>query len=80
VPFYGIRAISDTAAEAVDPAVLQFVDEVGAIRPAALAKGLLRNPSLLPTLNRLRINSAFAGRALAVAVKTFLEQNQQLLG
>jgi adenosylhomocysteine nucleosidase len=78
VPFFGIRAISDTAGEAVDPMVLRFVDEMGGIRPAAVAKGLLLKPSLIPTLNRLRINSGIAGRALAQAVKTFLEENRGL--
>jgi purine-nucleoside phosphorylase len=78
--FFGIRAISDTANEDLDPRVLQFVDETGRPRPAAIAKGLLLRPALIPTLNRLRINSAIAGRALAVAVRTFLEENGELFG
>jgi hypothetical protein len=80
VPFFGIRAISDTANEDLDPRVLRFVDETGRPRPAAIAKGLLLRPALIPTLNRLRINSAIAGRALAVAVRTFLEENGELFG
>jgi hypothetical protein len=78
VPFFGIRAISDTADEAIDPRILRFVDERGRLRPAALAGGLLRRPALIPALNRLRINSNIAGRSLAEALRFFLEQNREL--
>jgi hypothetical protein len=78
IPFFGIRAISDTAADSLDPAILSFVDETGRLRPAALAKTLLQRPALIPQLNQLRLNSAIAGRALANALRTFLEKNNQL--
>jgi purine-nucleoside phosphorylase len=79
VPFFGIRAISDRADEAVDPLVLQFIDETGRLRPGAIAKGLIRKPAIIPSLNRLRINSAIAGRALAGAVAAFLKEHGELL-
>jgi adenosylhomocysteine nucleosidase len=78
ISFVGIRAISDTAADSVDPAVLNFVDETGRLRPAALAKALLQRPSLIPQLNHLRANSAIAARALTDALRAFLEKNTQL--
>jgi len=52
IRFIGIRAISDAADEAIDPAILQFIDETGRIRPAALAKGLIQKPAIVPELNR----------------------------
>jgi adenosylhomocysteine nucleosidase len=78
IRFIGVRAISDTADEAVDPAIMQFIDETGRVRPAALTKVLIQKPAIVPVLNRLRRNSAIAGRALAFAVKTFLDENKEL--
>jgi hypothetical protein len=78
VPFFGIRAISDTAGEEVDPLVLRFLDETGRVRPGAIAMGLIQKPAIVSTLNRLRINSAIAGRSLAAAVRILLEENREL--
>jgi adenosylhomocysteine nucleosidase len=80
VPFFGIRAISDRANEALDPRVLELVDEVGTPIAGAIALGLLKSPFLVGTLNRLRINTSIAGRALAAAVKNLLDENRELLG
>lgn len=63
-PFVHVRAISDSAGDAVDPAVLGFVDDVGCVRPMALTLGLLRRPSLVPKLSRLGANARLAGRSL----------------
>jgi hypothetical protein len=76
--FYGVRAVSDTAEEAVDPVVLRLVDEIGRVRAGAIARELVRRPGIIPTLNRLRLSSGVAGRALAEAVRTFLDENAEL--
>ncbi|MGN6626939.1 MAG: phosphorylase family protein [Tepidisphaeraceae bacterium] len=54
VPFLGLRAISDTADEVLEPAVLRFVDAAGFTRPGRVAAEVLRRPALLATLLRLR--------------------------
>jgi hypothetical protein len=74
IRFFGIRAISDTADESVDPMVLGFIDEVGRLRPGAIAGGLIRKPAIISTLNRLRTNTDIAGRSLAVAVRALIEE------
>jgi hypothetical protein len=78
VPFFGVRSVSDTAKEAVDPLVLKLVDETGRSRAGAMARALLHRPQIIPTLNRLRINSGIAGRALAKTLRTFLDENKEL--
>jgi hypothetical protein len=40
--------------------------------------GLIQKPAIVSTLNRLRINSAIAGRSLAAAVRILLEENREL--
>src|SRR5439155_10300683 len=54
VPFIAIRAISDAADEAIDPAVLNLVDPYGKARAWAVFSTLLRRPRLLAQLLRLR--------------------------
>jgi len=78
VPFFGVRAVSDTAEEAVDPLVLKLVDDTGRVRARAMARTLMQRPGIIPILNRLRINSGIAGRALANAVRIFLDENAKL--
>ncbi len=73
VPFIGIRAISDTSVQTLDPIVLRFIDEVGNPRPGALAAGLLRHPGLLSYLSRLEAATALASRRLGEAVVQILD-------
>jgi hypothetical protein len=73
IPFIGIRAVSDTADQALDPAVLNLVDDLGRLRPAALAGTLLRRPALIPYLNRLGTASRLAADRLAQAVSDLLD-------
>ena len=67
LPVIGVRAVSDSARDAVDPAVLRFVTDVGRPRPAAIAVGLLRRPGLVRHLLRLNADTRVAlGRLAAV--------------
>ncbi|HEX2971560.1 MAG TPA: hypothetical protein VHP11_04470 [Tepidisphaeraceae bacterium] len=72
IPFLAIRAIGDTAADALDPAVLNFTDDFGRPKPLALASALLRRPMLVPHLRKLQQTSALALHALADALKRIL--------
>src|SRR5207244_427947 len=54
IPFLGIRAIGDTADEAIDLAVVGFVDAEGRTKPASVASALLRRPALMKQLWKLR--------------------------
>lgn len=69
VSWMGVRAVSDTAAEALDPAFLHFVDDLGRPKPAAIAMGLLRRPALAGQLRRLEKNSGIALQRLGAAVR-----------
>jgi hypothetical protein len=73
LPFISVRAISDTAAETLDPAVMGLVDEMGRIKPLALATTLLRRPGLIPYLNRLGNNSQLAANQLGLAVRAIVD-------
>lgn len=72
IPFLGIRAISDTAAEAIDPAVLDFVDPYGKVRMKSLVGGVARRPSLIKELRRLSRSSQVALDALGKAMHEIL--------
>jgi hypothetical protein len=74
VEVIGVRAISDPAGMAIDPAVLRFIDNIGRPRPLALASTLLRRPGLVPHLLELRANSAVALRNLGLGVRALLER------
>lgn len=69
VPFIHIRAISDTADQKLDPAILQLTDHEGRTRPGAVVALLLRRPAMLAQLLRLRSNSRAALDNLAAAIK-----------
>ena len=66
--FVGVRAVSDRADEALDPALLRLVDDRGAVRPARLAAELCRRPALLATLWRMRSGAALALENLGKSV------------
>jgi hypothetical protein len=72
IPFLGIRAISDTAAESINPKVLDFVNEYGKVRMTALVGGVARHPSLIKELRRLSRSSQIALAALGKAVKEII--------
>ena len=68
VPFIGLRVISDTAEESIDPRVLRFIDATGRVKPLALAATLGASPSLLATLLRLGRSARIASRNLSEAM------------
>jgi nucleoside phosphorylase len=74
VPFVGVRAVCDTADEAVDPAVLDFIDDVGQVRLGALAAGLLRRPRLVAEIWRLADRSKRAATCLGEAVRAIADR------
>jgi hypothetical protein len=69
IPFLGIRAVSDTAAESINPKVLDFVNEYGRVRMGALVGGVARHPSLIKEMRRLSRSSRIALAALGKAIK-----------
>ena len=72
--FIHLRAISDTAAQTLDPALLGFVDEFGAVRPGALAFTLVRRPTLVPHLLRIGLNARKAASHLQSAIVRVCEE------
>jgi hypothetical protein len=69
IPLIGVRAISDTASETLNPAIAGFVDDLGRPRPIQLAMALLRQPALIPELKQLNRASKFALMQLSAAIK-----------
>lgn len=65
LPFAVLRAVADTAAEAVPRAAADALDAEGRPRPLAVLAALLGRPWELPALIRLARRSAAAHRALA---------------
>ena len=68
VPFVHVRAISDAAGDAVDPAVLGLVDAVGRPRPFGIAAYVLQHPGRVAALARLGAAANLAVGRLADAV------------
>jgi hypothetical protein len=64
----GLRAISDPADMAIDPAVLTFLDGTGRPRPLVVGTTLLRRPTLIPHLRTLRRNTRLALHNLCAGV------------
>jgi hypothetical protein len=71
--YVGIRAISDSASQTLDPAVARLVDPFGRVKPGTLAKELVRRPGLAADLMRLRRTSKRALANLAHAVRALAE-------
>jgi nucleoside phosphorylase len=69
-----IRAISDSASQAVDPRVLALVDQWGRPRAAAVIRLLIRRPLLVTLLIRLSRDSRFAAARLGEAVRLLLRE------
>jgi adenosylhomocysteine nucleosidase len=72
IPFVSIRAIADTATDALDPVVMTLIDDLGRPKPIALTAALLRRPMLVPHLRRLQQMSSLALLALGDALKRLL--------
>jgi hypothetical protein len=69
----GIRAISDPAHLAIDPAVLTFLDPAGRPRPLTVAATLMKRPGLIPHLRELRGNTALALHNLGAGVAALVQ-------
>jgi nucleoside phosphorylase len=77
-PFVAVRAIMDTAHEALSPELLALTDSDGRVRPLAVLRLLLRRPGSLKELMRLRRSSKIALRALGDAVRAVVSHNESM--
>ncbi len=68
IPFIGIRSVSDTAEDELDPMILHWIDQMGTPRPAVIARDMLLRPRSWPIARRLARNSKHALSTLAQAV------------
>jgi hypothetical protein len=73
IPLIGLRAISDTASDTLDPAVVQLVNEMGKPKPVSIAIHLMRRPTLIPYLRQLNINTRLALKNLTPAVQLVVD-------
>jgi adenosylhomocysteine nucleosidase len=67
IPWIAMRAISDTASDALPPAVVQAIDGTGRVRPGRLAAALMRHPTEILQLPALARGYSAALRALRIA-------------
>ncbi len=72
IPLVGLRTVSDTAAETLNPKVIRFVDDLGRPKPASIALGLIGQPRLIPYLRRLNANTKYALLQLTDALEAIL--------
>ncbi|QOV90695.1 phosphorylase family protein [Humisphaera borealis] len=68
VPFVHLRAISDTAGDAIDPRVLSLVNDLGRPKPLKLAAYLLADPRRVAALKRLGAHANLAVERLGSEV------------
>jgi len=73
VPFFNIRAISDTADQAIDAEIFGLVDDIGRPRPMKAMSLLARRPGLYGSMRRLQSDTEIALAKLAQAVRELLE-------
>ena len=74
--FVALRAITDRADEALDPALARIVDDEGRPKTLAIARELLRRPALAADLQKLGKNAAAAADQLAQTVQWLIHQWQ----
>ena len=74
IPLLGVRAISDTADQTLDPAVMHLVNDMGDPRPLKIAGTLIRRPQMIGYLRTLNKNTNIALKELGKAVKAIVEQ------
>jgi adenosylhomocysteine nucleosidase len=72
IPWLVMRAISDTADERLPALINRSREEGGAVRRGALVRGLLMEPTALPTLLSLRWRVGRCAQALATATERLL--------
>src|SRR5207244_3544619 len=73
VPVVGVRAISDTAGQGLDPRVLQMMDDQGRARPIFIAASVLKRPTSIVSLVRLGKASKLAASNLGRAVREIVQ-------
>jgi adenosylhomocysteine nucleosidase len=73
VPFLGLRAITDTSTQDIDWKLGSMMDRAGRVSAPKVMGAVLRNPSLLRPLHRLRRSSQVAGWNLAATLIALLQ-------
>jgi hypothetical protein len=73
VALIGVRAISDTAAHAINPNLLRLVDAVGRPKPVALAAAIFEKPTLVLEMSKLAKDVKLATDQLGAAMRTIVQ-------
>jgi nucleoside phosphorylase len=74
VPLLVLRAISDTAADALPAGMMDWIDEIGRPRKLKFAAAVMKQPSLMGVLKRLERDSRTALATLADAVRELIQK------
>jgi adenosylhomocysteine nucleosidase len=78
IPWIMLRAVSDACDEALPPLLNRCRDTGGAVRRAAVARGLLTDPGALPALLALRRRVRQYADVLATAVEALLRASADI--
>jgi adenosylhomocysteine nucleosidase len=73
LPLAQIRAVSDTASEALPEEPLSWIDDIGTPKMTKVTFGLIKHPKLLPILQKLSHQADRAADAVAQAILKALE-------
>jgi adenosylhomocysteine nucleosidase len=73
VPFLGLRAITDESTQDIDWELDSVMDRAGRLSAPKVMRAVLRKPSLLRSMLRLRSSSRVAGRNLAAKLIALLQ-------
>ena len=73
LPFFGIRAVTDTADEEIPFNPYEVCDKSGNYRISKALKLILKKPKLIPEITRLGKNSKSASLRLSRAVQSLIE-------
>jgi len=69
VPYWGVRTISDTAEQTLDPRIIQLADELGRPKMGAVMKSMLYGPSFIGQMKTMGAQAKQAANSLGDAVK-----------
>ncbi len=77
IPFFGVRAISDTSDQEIPQNFFDLIDASGKTSYSRLLISVLKKPSLIKNLVMLGLNSEKAARSLGVFITSILDNAEK---
>src|SRR5207253_1928908 len=73
VRYWGVRAISDTAEQSIDPKMMDLIDEVGRTRMGSVMGAMFRGPAFISQMKKMGKQAKTAAGKLGEAVKILVD-------